>query len=78
MKFPVGTIVKHVKKGSYYVILIGPDVGRLEKTWEPAYSYKDFKTGLVAHRCQEEMEDGRFVLPTQDEIVKNIYKTETD
>lgn len=59
VKFPVGSAVKHVKSEGVYIITLTPDRGMLEATGERAYSYTNGTT--VFHRCQSEMEDGRFI-----------------
>ena len=59
--FKVRDLVLHPKSGNTYRISISPRVGTLEKTREPAYSYYDVNSPCkVHHRCQSEMEDGRF------------------
>jgi hypothetical protein len=59
-RFAQDSQVRHRKTGGVYAILITPDVGRLESSNTPAYSYQDVQGGPVWHRCQVEMEDGRF------------------
>lgn len=51
--------VVHRKTQGVYVITSRPSVNVLEATREPAYSYL-MSDGRNCHRCQKEMEDGRF------------------
>ena len=45
------------------------EIGRLEATNTPAYSYVEDKlNGKVWNRCQEEMEDGRFELAEEEPV----------
>ena len=60
-KFYYFDLVQHVKSGGHYCIVGLPDTHRIEATNEPAYAYKG-KDGIVWHRSQKEMEDGRFQL----------------
>ncbi|MNU19592.1 hypothetical protein D3C71_78230 [compost metagenome] len=59
-KFALFDFVVHKKTGGHYCIVGLPDANRLEATNEPCYCYKD-GNGVVWHRKQDEMEDGRFV-----------------
>lgn len=56
--YPIGTRLRHIKRGSVHEILGLPHEHRIESTWLPAYYYTcgDVKT----LREQAEMEDGRF------------------
>lgn len=57
-KFPINSIVTHVKTGNTYVVV---GHGNLEKDCVPAYFYgSDYKEMWA--RDKEEFEDGRFVL----------------
>lgn len=60
-RFAIGSTIRHKKTGGIYTVVLGPDKGRLETSDTPAYSYSG-SDGLVWHRSQEEMEDGRFEL----------------
>lgn len=59
--FSKGVAIKHIKSGGVYLVVGTPDENyRLEATNTPAYVYRG-KDGVIWLRCQEEMEDGRFV-----------------
>ena len=57
-KFPINSIVTHLKSGNTYVIV---GHGNLEKDCIPAYFYGNSYKEMWA-RSKEEFEDGRFVL----------------
>jgi hypothetical protein len=59
-KFKLGEPVLHVKSGHEYVIVELPHNNYLEASNKPCYGYIGVER-IVWHRCQEEMEDGRFV-----------------
>jgi hypothetical protein len=58
--FKRGDEVKHLKKGTTYVIEATPNECFIEKGWVGAYAYINPDGDLII-RPQEEMEDGRFV-----------------
>lgn len=61
-KFHMNQKLQHLKSGGVYEVVCLPQFGMLEATREPAYSYKAWPNGkMIYHRCQTEMEDGRFV-----------------
>lgn len=62
VKYSLGDSIQHIKSGECYEIVMLPDVGVLENTREPAYSFR-MPDGRVCHRSQSEVEEpGRFKL----------------
>jgi hypothetical protein len=62
IKYKLDDVIKHVKSGEEYRIVMTPDKGVLENTREPAYSF-EMPDGRVCHRAQKEVEESdRFVL----------------
>jgi hypothetical protein len=64
-KFPRRSAVKHLETGGYYLITGIPQDSNKLKTdegWRYCYSYIPLNGDTSTyHRCQSEMEDGRFV-----------------
>ena len=58
-KYKIGTIIKHLKRGSIYEII---NVGYIESTLTPAYSYRCLSDDVIWHRPITEVEDtDRFI-----------------
>lgn len=58
-KYKIGTIIKHLKRGSFYEII---NVGYIESTLTPAYSYRCLSDDVIWHRPIIEIEDtDRFI-----------------
>lgn len=64
-KWQRGQELTHVKTGRQYTVIAAPSPAlRLEYCDEPFYVYRSYgevTDHVVWHRCQSEMEDGRFV-----------------
>lgn len=66
IKYSLGDVIRHIKSGEQYDIVMLPNKGVLENTREPAYSF-EMPDGRVCHRAQSEVEDPeRFVLASND------------
>lgn len=68
--FAYASVLRHIKSGGVYVIVLEPDLLRLEASAEPAYGYRALGgdgslTGPLWARAQTEMEDGRFALVSE-------------
>lgn len=63
--FLKGNLVRHVKSGNEYTVLLTPDTTKIEADATPAYAYSDGEATWI--RPQSEMEDGRFVLAKNQE-----------
>lgn len=64
-RFSNSSVVRHIKSGGLYVIVMGPDLVKIESNAEAAYAYRGLDgdgspSGPVWVRGQVEMEDGRF------------------
>ena len=67
MRFKTDDVLLHLKTGRRYLVLIGPDVCRIEADRSPAYAYRLADAQAAADRTvwirpAAEMEDGRFAL----------------
>lgn len=65
--FPYASLVRHIKSDGMYVIVLEPDLLKLESSVEPAYGYRSVGPdgsliGPLWALSQVEMEDGRFEL----------------
>lgn len=59
IKYKIGTIIKHLKRGSIYEII---NVGYIESTLTPAYSYRCLSDDVIWYRPITEVEDtDRFI-----------------
>ncbi len=66
-KFDRASVLRHIKSGGLYVIVLGPNMVKIEDTAQPAYAYRVLQndgtpSGALWVRSQVEMEDGRFEL----------------
>lgn len=63
-KFKVADVVKHLRTGGKYVIMMTPEDSLFIMGTQPAYLYGDKIGPRKWVRRQDEMEDGRFELVT--------------
>ena len=63
IKYKIGTIIKHLKRGSIYEIInVGYIESILTPALTPAYSYRCLSDGVIWHRPITEVEDtNRFI-----------------
>lgn len=70
IKYKIGTIIKHLKRGSIYEII---NVGYIESTLTPAYSYRCLSDDVIWYRPIIEVEDtNRYVVLDTIKITINV------
>lgn len=71
--FARASVVRHIKSDTLYVIVLCPNLVKLEATAQPAYGYRALQadgspSGTLWVRSQVEMEDGRFELVSEHDL----------